>query len=871
VSTIRVVPWGSRSACRGSRRLYYEPHPLRDLVLSQSSPPLPLSPILPIDMVIQRFWIGIATCWVGCGLAAVADEPIDFAHRVVPILRKHCVECHAGDQQKGGFSINTRESTVAGGESGSLILPADGSLSELLHRVESTDADLRMPPQGPQLTDDEVATLRVWIDEKLPWDSGFTFGQRAYEPPLKPRRPELPPPSLAERVHPIDRILDAELRARGEPLTVPASDAVFVRRLYLDLIGLLPTPEETYAYVADSAPDKRERLIRALLARDLDYAEHWLSFWNDLLRNDYSGTGFITGGRTQISKWLYDALVSNKPYDLMTRELIAPPSPESAGFANGIRWRGEVSAGQTVEIQFAQSVGQSFLGINLKCASCHDSFVDRWTLQEAYGLAAIYSERPLEIHRCDKPIGQTAKAGWLFPELGEVDPNASQPERLKQLAALMTHPENGRFSRTIVNRLWHRLMGVGIVHPTDAMQSQPWNEDLLDYLASSMADHRFDLKEMLFVIASSEAYRSIAERVEPSATVEAYRYAGPRAKRLTAEQFVDAVWQLTGAAPKAMDAPVVRTRGGESIGLQGNWIWSDSAKQKGGPKAGESVAFRKSFEIDFPIEKAFGVITCDNGYQLWINGRRVAQDDNWESVEGFAAKEWLRAGNNEILIVGTNGGSGPNPAALFFEMAVEGDGRALRIATSEEWQTTLTLPDAAGVMPDGEGAWKPAVVATGPWGERLSGELNNQLAVGLVSGSRMVRAGLVKSDFLMRSLGRPNRDQIVSMRPTELTTLEAMDLSNGQTLADWLHQGAEKWHRRVASDAIGGDLDNTPIDLQRIDRQIIDPIMLAALSRTPSPAERATIHEAIGETLEVEEIEDVLWSILMLPEFHYVR
>ena len=102
---------------------------------------------------------------------------------------------------------------------------------------------------------------------------------------------------------------------------------------------------------------------------------------------------------------------------------------------------------------------------------------------EAYGLAAIYASEPLQIHRCDKPTGDTATASWLFPELGEIDPQAPRAERLQQLADLMTHPENGRFTRTIVNRLWHQLMGRGIVHPLDAMQTEPWNDDLLDYLA----------------------------------------------------------------------------------------------------------------------------------------------------------------------------------------------------------------------------------------------------------------------------------------------------------------------------------------------------------------------------------------------------
>src|SRR5690606_14688331 len=135
-------------------------------------------------------------------------------------------------------------------------------------------------------------------------------------------------------------------------------------------------------------------------------------------------------------------------------ELLAPPTAESRGFIDGIQWRGAVNASQVREVQFSQSISQTFLGLNMKCASCHDSFVDRWKLDEAYGLAAIYAERPLEIARCDKPTGRMAKPGWIFPELGEVDAAAPQPERLKQLAALMTHPDNGRFTRTIVNRLW---------------------------------------------------------------------------------------------------------------------------------------------------------------------------------------------------------------------------------------------------------------------------------------------------------------------------------------------------------------------------------------------------------------------------------
>jgi hypothetical protein len=182
-------------------------------------------------------------------------------------------------------------------------------------------------------------------------------------------------------------LIKPSIKSRAAP---PVDDREFLRRVSLDLVGLLKPPNDERPSSPTKVPTSAA-LVRELLANDVAYAEHWLTFWNDLLRNDYTGTGFITGGRKQIARWLYEALVSNKPYDQFASELVAPPTPDSAGFIEGIKWRGEVSAGQTNEVQFAQSVGQSFLGINLKCASCHDSFIDRWKLDEAYGLAAIYA------------------------------------------------------------------------------------------------------------------------------------------------------------------------------------------------------------------------------------------------------------------------------------------------------------------------------------------------------------------------------------------------------------------------------------------------------------------------------------------------
>ncbi len=790
---------------------------------------------------------------------------IDFAHDIVPVLKQHCGSCHTGDKKKGGLSFNTREALLAGGEGGKVVVAGKSGASELIERIVTQDETLRMPPDGPRLSAKEIALLKGWVDAGLPWEAGFSFKQAAYEPPLKPRRPELPA-AVDGRTNPIDRIVDAYFAEKKLPRPVQATDAVFIRRVSMDLVGLLPTPEQLQAFEQDTRPDKRERLVRDLLADDVAYAEHWLTFWNDLLRNDYTGTGFITGGRKQITKWLYEALVNNKPYDQFVRELIAP-GPESEGYIQGIRWRGNVSASQSQEVQFAQSISQSFLGINMKCASCHDSFIDRWKLSEAYGLAAIYATAPLPIHRCDKPTGADAQAAWIFPELGQIDAKASQPERLKQLAGLMTHPENGRFTRTIVNRLWQRLLGRGIVHPVDAMHTEPWNANLLDFLAVNFADQNHDLKATLALICTSQAYQAQTTPVEAPQDGNAYVFHGPLARRMTAEQFMDSVWQLTGTAPTRFDAQVVRAKLPAAVGqsttpaeaLTGQWIWSYAEGSGAVPKAGETIALRRTIELKQVPVRAVGVITCDNGYILYVNNQKLAADEAWDTVEAVGLERALRVGKNEFMIVAKNLGNSPNPAALFFEARLKAaDGTVTTLASNAEWQWTATLPNAAGKFAAEPPDWKPAVPVQNPevWAS-VNPALASTLAGGSNAATKMVRASLVKADELMRALGRPNRDQIVTMRPSDLTTLEAIDLANGQTLADALALGAKRWLTEAA----------TPVDAT----VLVTKLYLAALSRPPTAEELALARDALGNESTAQSVEDLLWAVLMLPEFQLVR
>jgi hypothetical protein len=796
--------------------------------------------------------------WVDASLAQQAIHTVDFAHEVVPILEKHCIGCHGGREAKGGFSMNTRELLI----DSDYVVVGDSDASHLLELVTSEDPEVQMPPAGkPRVPVADQQLLRRWIAEGAQWDDGFSFAPQAYEPPLKPRRPALPT-AQPGRDHPIDRILDAYMLEHQQSRPLPVDDASFLRRVSLDLIGRLPTPDEMQTFLVDSRPDKRERMIDTLLDRSIDYADHWMTFFNDLLRNDYSGTGFITGGRSQISGWLYDSLLNNKPFDEMARELIAPPSAASRGYIDGIKWRGEVSAGQTVEIQFAQSISQSFLGINMKCASCHDSFIDRWTLDEAYGLAAIYSSRPLEIHRCDKPTGRMAQASWLFPELGQVNPEASRGDRLQQLADLMTHPDNGRFPRTIVNRLWYKLMGRGIVHPLDAMQTEPWSADLLDYLAVSLSDHDYDLKAVLRLIATSQAYQSkcVSQPVRPD---QAYVFAGPLARRMTAEQFVDGVWQITESAPATIDAPVFRSTVDQSAdvdwNLQAEWIWGASAAEGALPDAGESITLRKRFQLDSELERGGAVITCDNEFTLYINGREVSRGEDWTQPQAIALHPLLRQGDNQIVVVARNAGGGPNPAGLFLEARLLlADGSRVIIATDSSWEFNPRNPKGReGRLGGIPGKWSPVSILqpVPTWTDAINRHAPNALALAISGNVPMARASLVKNNFLMKSLGRPLRDQIVSMRPSELSTLEAIDLSNGQTFADALARGGEVLASRPWANR----------------QQLIRYVFQFALSRQPDAGELDVAQSFLSESPTKEEVEDLLWSVFMTPEFLLVR
>ena len=636
--------------------------------------------VFKIVVHLQKLLFVYAIIFLAAGFAFSQEKPLDFVHEVVPILKKHCASCHTNGTYKGSVSFDTRQVLIQS----KAVVSGDSKKSELIKRITSNDAAERMPPKGPALGEKEVQILARWIDSKLPWDDTFTFKVETYVAPLKYREVKVP----AGNGHPIDRILDPYL-ARQKTGTLPlVTDDIFYRRASLDIVGLLPLPEEIESFIASADPQKREKLVERLLNDNRAYTDHWLCFWNDLLRNEYKGTGYIDGGRKQITSWLYNAILTNKPYDQFARELIKP-TPDSEGFIKGIKWRGRVNASQVAELQFSQNISQVFFGVNMKCASCHDSFIDNWKLDDAYALAAIVSDKPLEIYRCDKATGKTAVAGFLWPELGSIDSKFPKDKKLEQLASLVTHPDNGRFSRTIVNRIWQKLMGRGIVHPVDMMANKPWNDDLIDYLAGYFKDNKYDLKKLIGHITSSRAYQYKAATFAEEPASENYVFNGPMYKRMTAEQFMDAVWLVTGTAPAKADAPL--------------------------PK---------------------------------------------------------------------------------------------------------DIPAAAG----------PAK-------------------------RNFIRAVLVHSNLLMRTLGRPNREQVVTTRAELLTTLEALDLASGSIFHDLVSRGG----RQILAELKDKSKDT-----------IIKNVYMRSLGRNPDALELSGASLLLGEKPDADSLADLLWVIFLLPEFQLI-
>lgn len=344
--------------------------------------------------------------------ASPARTP-DFVADVQPIFAAHCLDCHGPKKQKSSYRLDVKSVALGGGEgSAPNILPGRAAASPLFRYVSGADADLPMPPKGPALSAAEVAVLRAWIDAGAPWPESASV---VLDDPLdwwslRPLAPVAPPPGAA---HPVDAFVRARLAAEGLA-PAPAADArTLIRRLYFDLCGLPPTPEEIAAFVADRTPDAYERLVDRLLASPR-YGERWARHWLDVVH--YGDTHGYDKDKLRPHAWPYRdyvvrALNADKPYARFVQEQIAG-DVLFPGTVDGIEALGFIAAGPWDFIGHAEvpeskidgklarhldrddmvanTIG-TFASLTVHCAQCHRHKFDPISQEDYYSLQAVFA------------------------------------------------------------------------------------------------------------------------------------------------------------------------------------------------------------------------------------------------------------------------------------------------------------------------------------------------------------------------------------------------------------------------------------------------------------------------------------------------
>ncbi len=789
---------------------------------------------------------------------------VDFARDIQPIFEESCTQCHAHGKSKGVFSLETRDDFIYGGDNGTAAEVGRSAESLVVAMISGLKPDIIMPEKGKELTREQVAIFRAWIDQGMVWPDEINFFEieRSNLHPVDWEHIEVPD----DFPNPIDGFVNDTFAANNAVWPTQVDDRVFTRRVWLDTVGLLPPPDALNQFLTDNSPDKRTALVRELLSDRQAYAEHWLTFWNDLLRNDYQGVGYIDGGRKPITDWLYSALAHNMPYDEFVAELV-DPGMAAEGFTKGISWRGAVNASMLPPMQAAQGVAHVFLGVNLKCASCHDSFIDDYTLEDSYGLASVYAEGPLEIAECDKPTGDMSRVKFLYEEIGELDATASAEMRRRQLADIITGRANGRLPRTIINRFWHRFFGRGLVEPIDEMDRPAWSPELMDWLAEDLVAHDFDLKHTLEQILTSRAYQLPANSVATEADDFVFR--GPEVRRLSAEQFSDAIRAVADLPyprnTSKVNRNVALTTGlSSALPLQPKWIWT-TADAMIGARPG-NVTFKRTLELAHAPDEAIIAIAADNGFTVSVNGNRVASVSKRSNtgVHVYDVGKHLQVGTNELTVKGTN----------FYP---DGTPIRLRPGQTELPPTPLETYNSAGMIlyaririadavhdvvsdqnwmiqtadEEPQHAVEMGGVDLAPW---RMGEHFLELAAVPTDRLPVERAALVAADPLMVALGRPNREQTVTERQEEATTLQALELTNGETLARLL---------KAASDQILADSGASAADL-------VHRLYQHTLSRPPGETELALAAQLVGSPANSAGVQDLLWALTALPEFQLI-
>ncbi|TLD69527.1 DUF1553 domain-containing protein [Phragmitibacter flavus] len=482
------------------------------------------TPDYPANNAIDHF-INSKIATVATQYTKAKKDGVNFYREVLPILEANCYSCHQGTKTKGDLVLDNLASALIGGESdGPAITPGKAAESSLFHRVTTTDEDYIMPPKGHPLTAEQIDILRRWIDEGAVW-------------------PEL----NVERIE----------------LTDTTSDLHFLRRITLDTIGIPPTLKEIEAFLADTSKDKRAATIDRLLA-DPRWADRWMGYWQDVLAENPNILNPTLNNTGPFRFFLHESLSDDKPFDLFVTELLRMRGSNRFGGPAGF---GIASQNDVPMAAKGTIVSTAFLGIEMKCARCHDSPAHESSQQDLFELGAMMQKASLDVPTTSsvpidklheggrKPLiqvtlnpGTKVDPAWPFEDLipaALADTLAETPTDTRdRLATLITAPQNQRFAQVIANRVWKELMGRGIINPVeDWEKGKPTHPELLAWLGREFTRQNYSLKNLSRLIFNSHAYQ---RATDPALREASPLFTAPAPRRLSAEQIVDSAFAATG-------------------------------------------------------------------------------------------------------------------------------------------------------------------------------------------------------------------------------------------------------------------------------------------------------------------------------------
>jgi hypothetical protein len=370
---------------------------------------------------------------------------------------------------------------------------------------------------------------------------------------LIPQPPTQPFPKLAPN-NKIDELVFAKLQKLGMPPSDVASDEVFLRRVFLDLIGTLPSPDEARAFLQDADPQKRGKLIDRLMERE-EFADWWALKWGDLLRikSEYPVRVWPKASQTYY-RWVRQSLAENRSYDQFARELLtATGSNFRCGAVNFVRANPNKDP-QTM----AESAALVFMGVRLGCARCHGHPTENWSVDDNLGMAAFFAKVAFKsTQEWKEEIVYVNRKGELHrPQTWELLPPkflggqaavVSQREDPRaKLADWLIRPENPYFVKNIVNRAWFWFLGRGIVHEPDDLRpsNPPSNPELLAFLEQDFVQHKYDLRHLFRQILGSKTYQ-LSSKANAGNKDDVRHFSRFYLRRLSAEQLLDAIGQVT--------------------------------------------------------------------------------------------------------------------------------------------------------------------------------------------------------------------------------------------------------------------------------------------------------------------------------------